>query len=311
MLVAAGLGLAAWAACTVNTLEELPGLEVCAYDDGSGASPQRVTLEVGRIDGDTFVPFVDGDEVELAPWPYRDLPGGWAALLAIRLKDLPSGVTGGCFHLTGGSGEGFEFANHGYVLEQLPGGDVVARVVTYNVSQAAAGSFDDWLGTSTPFIVGGRATTNAGLLFADEVRVSLAVVNHQGFLAPRPPDAGTPDPTNDGGTALEPDFQAFLLIRQPRLHPGEASDVELSVVGERAGLGVTFEKFVVTGTILVLDRNDLAGDLSDEDARVTNGQLGIHADAVPGDYVQEVVVRSNDGRYSASASYGFTVLPPE
>jgi len=297
-------------ACSVNALEPIEGMRTCVYDASAAGDATPVTLELGRVVDGAFVAFAGGENVELAPWPFDELPGKWSALLAVRLSNVPEGADSGCFHLTGGFGEGFEYDALGYLVERLANGDLVARVVPYGVAMPPDFTFDEWLGTETPFIVGGRVTTPAGLLEAPDVRMFLKVVNEDGVLSERRVDAGPVETTDAGIVEIQPDFSAFLLIRQPRLRPGETSAVELTVNGSRAGKAIEFVKHQVTGAMVVLERNDIAAEVPDAEARTTTGTLGIDLDAAPGDYTLQVTVRTTDLAYEQVATYDFTILVP-
>jgi hypothetical protein len=283
-------------------LEPVPALELCQFDGAAFSKPRgAATLEAGKLIDGAFVPFVAGDEVEIAPVP-RDTLRLWYTLAALRITantELPSTL---CAQIDGDvlftEDPTAEEIPDGVQFHRAADGSLIAdRVPMFLGNRVATESGFDPLKTDRVALgLGGQAPTSTQVLFLEGASASLQPVNREGFLSsPAPkPDAGTP-----ASVAFEVELQAMPQF----LRPGESANVELRISGERLGQDVTLTvEPLPAGVTLNLDRTVVPASET-----LTSGRLDIDSTAAQGPFTLALVATS--GTYTRRAFIGLQIVP--
>jgi hypothetical protein len=220
-------------ACQAPVLEALQAVTRCQYRF-SGTPSRYDTLELGRQTSAGFVPFVDGEDVEMAPWSVEDSVGRWYFQdVFVRLSPLVDVGATVCAQVSGDLGAGIS-NDQGVLLSRASDGGYVGGPVPFftGIDVNAQERFPELLDASVPFVGELLVGNGSDLVGGSLTAISLRRVNHVGFLGvPRPPPP--PDAGLLGGGVLELGL-SFITVR-----PGEDVRVLISLSGDRLGESVT------------------------------------------------------------------------
>lgn len=288
-------------------LEPVPAFETCAFDSSifeRNPAERTVSFELGQVVDGGFVPFVDGDEIEMAPVP-QDTTRLWYGMAAARvtpMEDLGETV---CARLD----QAILMSRQ----EEKPSGVLLRRV-----------GDGTWVSAPVPFFLGTRRATESGFSVEDRTpvkfgpeagfvpggggilrlwqdAVTLKPVNHVGFLS-------SPAVLPDAGPAPVVNFAVQLQAMPLGLRPGEAANVELRLEGERLGQQVDLTIGALpAGVELALQRTAIPAGATAAEALLTSGRLLVQPGANPGPFTLEVSARV--ASYTSSGSVELQVLP--